>query len=123
MKLPEDLEYELISGAAGAGFAAEFMGFVQVYRRLPDPRLILQDPDNAPVPDKTEPSILYAIASTLASLTAEKTYQAIIKYAYRLPKEFTVMLMKDALGYWEDLINTVDFRTFALDHSEFVLGD
>lgn len=32
-----DLEYAAFSGAAGEGFAAEFLGFLKIWRNLPDP--------------------------------------------------------------------------------------
>jgi len=44
LTLPSELEFEAYAGAAGQGFAAELLGFLQIYRSLPDPKLILLDP-------------------------------------------------------------------------------
>ncbi|MDA8165458.1 MAG: ATP-binding protein, partial [Desulfobacteraceae bacterium] len=58
--LPPEVEYQAVSGAAGEGFAAELLGFLRIYRKLPHPDRVLQDPDRAPVP-ADDPATLYAL--------------------------------------------------------------
>jgi hypothetical protein len=71
-RIPEGLEYELISGAAGEGFAAEFMGFLRIFESLPDLATILADPDNSPVP--TEPSVLFAVVGALVARAERQNF-------------------------------------------------
>jgi hypothetical protein len=83
--LTGNLEFEAYAGAAGDGFAAELMGFLQIYRQLPDPALILLDPKGAHVPD--DPATLYAVVGALARQAAPGNMDALITYANRLPDE------------------------------------
>jgi hypothetical protein len=87
-QLPAELEFEAYAGAAGQGFAAELLGFLQIYRSLPDPKLILLDPQGASVP--TDPATLYAVCSALARLAKPENMDALVTYANRLPDEFSV---------------------------------
>ena len=95
INLPKDIEYGTYSGAAGEGFAAEFMGFLKIYRTLVTPDAILLNPESAEVP--TDPAALYATVIGLASKTTETTVERVVKYSYRLPAEFSVLLIRDAL--------------------------
>ena len=47
-----DVEYELFRGTVGDGAAAEFMGFLRVWRGLPSVEDILANPADALVPDR-----------------------------------------------------------------------
>ena len=44
-KVPAEAEYECFKGAVGEGAAAEFVGFMRIYRKLPNPDAILMNPD------------------------------------------------------------------------------
>jgi hypothetical protein len=76
------------------GFAAELTGFLQIYRSLPDPKLILLDPHGASVP--TDPATLYAVCGALARLAEPSNMDALVTYANRLPDEFSVLLITDS---------------------------
>lgn len=98
MNLPSYLEYEVFAGAAGEGFATEFMSFLKIYRGLPDPDEVIAHPDTAKLPDpKKEPSTMFALLGALAVRANHKNFDNIVKLSYRLPIEFSVMLIKDCL--------------------------
>lgn len=86
LKLPAHLELEAIRGAVGEGAAAEFIGFLQVYRSLPSLDSILLDPDNAVLPGTEQVSARYAVAIGLGSRANPKNFDAIARYADRLVK-------------------------------------
>lgn len=90
-----DVEYELFRGTVGDGAAAEFMGFLRVWRGLPSVEDILANPADALVPD--DPAALYAVCEALSEKAADGTVNALVTYAGRLPSEFGVLLMRDAV--------------------------
>jgi len=117
--LPKDTEYEMISGAAGEGFAAEFLGFLKIYRDLPDIEKLIADPENAIVPD--EPSVLFAVCGALSAKGNKKNLSNIIKFTDRLPGEFQVLLIKDAIKRNKSLSNTKEFSAWAIKHADVIL--
>ena len=111
-----DIEYDLYSGTVGEGPAAEFLGFLKVYRKLPNPDKVLMEPDKAPVPE--DPATLYALTGALARKASEQTMERLVTYAGRLPAEFSVLLIKDAAAHDEEIMNTRAFIQWASDHQE-----
>lgn len=116
---PQDVEYELFQGAVGASCAAEFMGFLGVWRDLPEVEDILNQPETAPVP--AEPAALYALCEALALKAEEDTIDHILQYADRLPAEFGVLLMRDAVCRDADLVRSPAFARWAADNAEVML--
>ena len=113
------IEFEAYAGAAGEGFAAELMGFLQIYRQLPDPKLILLNPDQAPIPD--DPATLYAVVTALSRITRPETMEALVRYADRLPEEFSVLLITDAEKQNPAIINTHAYATWVARHHSSIV--
>ena len=116
--IPVDSEYEIIAGAAGEGFAAEFLGFLKVYKELPDIEKLIAHPDKADVPK--EPDMLYAVCGALSAKANKKNFANIIRFTERLPGEFQVLLIRDAIRKTKALANTQIFSQWAIDHADFV---
>lgn len=112
----KDIEYELYSGIVGEGCAAEFAGYMKYYRNLPNLDALLMNPDKAKVPE--EPAILYALATGLATKATKDNMERVVQYALRMPAEFQVLLVKDAITRNNDLTNTKAFNTWAMKNSE-----
>lgn len=91
-KVPD--EFASFSGAVGEGNAARFLGFLGMYRDLPNPDAIIMDPDRAEVP--TKPDILYAITGAVAKKSTEVNFERVMKFLKRLPPEFMVLGVRDA---------------------------
>lgn len=89
--VPFDAEYECFKGAVGEGAAAEFVGFMRIYRKLPNPDMILLNPDTAEVP--TDPATLYALTGALANRADANNFSKCLKYADRMPPEFSVLMV------------------------------
>jgi hypothetical protein len=117
--LPHELEYPLIAGAAGEGFATEFMAFLNIYRNLPNPDLIILSPDTVEVPE--DPSTLYALSGALVKKAGPQNFTNIIKYVNRMPAEFSVLTVKDAVNRDKSLTNTRSFIEWASEHSDVLI--
>ncbi len=78
-------ERALLVGAVGEAAAVEFAAFLKVWRELPHPRAVLDDPDNADVPENA--SALIALCGSLYRLASDVNLDAIVTYATRLRRE------------------------------------
>ena len=108
------VEYDLLAGAVGEGAAAELVGFLKVFRQLPSPDAVLMAPDTAPVPD--EPATVYALCGALARKASPANFDRVTAYARRLPAEFGVLLVKDAIARTPDCQHTRGFVAWAAEH-------
>jgi len=91
------LYLEHVQGEVGEGPAAEAVAFLKVMQGLPRLEDVLRDPDTFPVPNA--PDVRYALCGALARVAAEtpSLLSALVTYTNRMPKEFAVMTMTDAL--------------------------
>lgn len=115
-KPPQELEYELYSGIVGEGAAAEFLGYLKFYRNMPNLDVILMNPTKAEVPE--EPATLYAVSTGLAARATQDSFERVIAYALRLPPEFQVMLVKDAVTRDNTLTNNKAFNNWAVKNAD-----
>ena len=112
-KGPSESEYEVFAGAVGEGAAAEFVGFMRIFRKLPDPDSILLTPDTANVPE--DPATLYALSGALANRASSGNIDRMVKYLNRLPKEFSVLTMSSALRRDASLSSSQAFVQWSLN--------
>lgn len=117
-KPSSDIEYELYTGIVGEGAAAEFMGYLKYYRDLPNLDALLMNPGSAKVPE--EPATLYALATGLATKATQDNMERVVKYALRLPAEFQVLLMKDAIVRDNELTQTKAFNDWAIRNADMM---
>jgi hypothetical protein len=95
------LRGRLFAGAIGAEYAVHLEGFLKFYKDLPNPDMIIADPDGSEIP--TDPGQLYALCGALAYRAKESSIDAIIRYANRLSDEpsagaeFSVALVCDSI--------------------------
>lgn len=108
--------YEIISGAVGEAFAAEYLAFRRLYRELPDIEYIIMHPETADVPQ--DPATLYAICGALAKKSGENNFDNIITYAERIQPEFQVFLVRDATALNANLMKTRAFNKWAVSHKD-----
>ena len=116
---PVEVEHELIAGCVGDGAATEFSGFLRLYRKLPSIDAILLGPRTAPVPN--EPAVLYALATALGRKATKDNLEAVCAYTDRLPSEFSVLCMKDAVALNSKIANCRAFLNWASNHAEVML--
>lgn len=92
-----DKAYPMIAGTVGEGTAVEFRSFVKTFGKLPNIDNIL-DGKEVEVPDK--PDVLYALSAALTARAGKidgKRLRNLIVFTNRLPKEFSVLTMRDIL--------------------------
>lgn len=125
LRMDSDLELAAYAGAVGGGAAREFIGYLQIFRKLVLPEDILKDPENTRVPQ--EPAILWATCTALARKADTKTIDAIVKYGNRMPAEFNTMLILDCLSVTKNtsgnspLLKTRAVMEWASRHSDMIL--
>lgn len=111
-----EIEYELYSGIVGEGCAAEFMGYLKYYRNLPNLDALLINPGAAKVPE--EPATLYALATGLATKATQDNMERVVKYTLRMPTEFQVLLIKDAVTRDGSITQTKAFNEWAIKNAD-----
>ena len=72
-------ERAIFRGAVGEAAAVEFSAFLNVWRELPHPRAVLNDPGNAAIPENA--STLMALCGSLYRLATDVTMDAIVTFA------------------------------------------
>lgn len=111
------VEHALFAGTVGEGAAIEFSAFVRLYRSIPSIDAILLNPASAPVP-QNDPASLYAISSALARRCTVQNISRVLTYADRMPAEYSILTVKDAVGRDTTLTATNEFTKWAVTHSE-----
>lgn len=109
-----DLELPLAAGKVGHGQAIEYLAFAQLFRTLPSMDAILLNPDTAPVP--AEIGTLYAVSSALGARATHQNWSAVLTYLDRLPIEYAVFAVKDALQRDASLGVGPDFIAWSVKH-------
>ena len=104
-RTPMELLHRVVAGCVGDGPAAEFVGFLQLYRELPDLDVILTQPETTPV--SREPAVLYALVGALSEKCKLDTtpVQNLMQYLLRLPDEFTLLALRDILAIQPRLVS------------------
>lgn len=110
-KLKPEIEFETFKGDVGEGPAAEFCKYLKICRTLPNPDLIILNPDAQEVP--TDVATLYATCGMLASKTSPENFGRIMSYVKRMPPEFSVLYVKQATGKNKKIAESKDFKVWA----------
>jgi hypothetical protein len=110
--VPHESEFECFKGAVGEGAAAEFVGFVRIFRKLPNLDAVLLNPTTSDVPH--DPATLYAISGGLAQRATESNMDRFATYIERMPPEFSVLSMSMAARRNPDLANTQAFTKWSV---------
>lgn len=108
---PLDVLMDMLNGTVGKGPAAEFVGFMQVWSKMPSIDGILIDPQGAPVPD--DAATMFAVSAALASRAVPDNMDAITTYIGRVPSEFSVLTIKDTQRRNPSCMQTKAFVTWA----------
>ena len=113
------ISFDLAKGVTGEAHASEFLGFLEIYKSLPDPDLVIMAPDKADIPD--QPATLYAICGAVARKASDQNMANVVKYANRLPDEFSVLLIRDCVNRDENLVKTRAFIEWTSKHADILI--
>lgn len=120
-----DIETAVIEGCCGRGFAIEFAGFLRMWRSLPDLKKVETSPMDVDVP--TDPSVLYAITTSLARMAKADTLDNIAKYMLRLGREFQVIFTNDVQTRAKDdkklVASAQTYWKMNTDNQNLILGN
>lgn len=114
----QSVEHELFSGAVGTGTAVEFSAFLRTYRSVPNIDAILLNPKETKIP--TSPAGLYAVSAALGRRATDKNFARVIQYLDRLPQEYAVYSVRDAVTRDNSLTSTREFTKWATAHVDVV---
>lgn len=117
--IPSGLEMELIKGAAGEAFAAEYTAYLTIFKNLPNIDQILMS-GQGDVP--TEPAVLYAVSGVLASRITAMNAANAFNYISKLPAEIGYATIKDAVTKNRDITNTKAFIQWASDNGNVLFN-
>jgi hypothetical protein len=111
--------HEVLSGAIGEGAAAELVGFLRVFKDLPNISAILLDPDGTAVP--TDPAAQYAVVAALVEKVTENNCDRMFTYGNRLPADFSCLLVRDMILKEPKVQQTPGFISWATSHRDILL--
>lgn len=112
----KSIELALYAGTVGYAPALEFMAFLDLYRKLPSIDGIILNPTKAPVPQTSEVSTLWAVCAALARAAKDSNFGRILQYLARIPEEYHVMSVRDAIGRAPELCSTPEFTSWCVAH-------
>jgi hypothetical protein len=116
--MPQNIERALVEGNVGEGRAIECLAFVEEFRRLAAVSIdaILMNPDTADVPPPEGHATRYAIASALSRRMDVANIGRVLRYLERLPVEFAVMAIQDAITRDPVLQSTPEYVSWNVAH-------
>lgn len=118
--LPTDLYMMAAEGKVGEGAAAEWVATRDLMNKMPSVDVIRLHPDTTEVPD--EPAVRYAVATALSMTTEPEAFERDMQYVSRLPKEFQVVYVTDALRLHPRLQQTKHFIDWAIKNKDTFMG-
>ena len=89
------VERALFRGTIGEAAAVEFAAFLKVWRELPHPRAVINDPENADIPENA--SAQMALCGSLYRMASDVNFDAIVTYAARLRREVGEFLVSSCV--------------------------
>ncbi len=114
-----DTTQALVAGAVGQAAAAECIGFLHVYDELPDIDALLRDPRRTVLPE--DPAVVYALCESVARRANDSVMEELVLLANRLPTEFGVLLMRNAVAMQPSIVETPAFGHWAQDNREVLM--
>lgn len=91
--VPVDLRFEAFKGAAGEGFASEYIAYLSLYTKLPTFDQIVSSPTSIDIP--SDPGLLYALSGLVSSRADVKNIDILMTFIDRLPVEMQVATIKN----------------------------
>jgi hypothetical protein len=116
IKQPPARRLRAFTAMVGKVVASEMESFVSLYQSLTSLDDILANPTTAKLP--SEPSERYAVCTAIARLADRKTFPNVIAYAKRLPREFEVLTVTDAVSRDDKLANVAAYGKWAVENSD-----
>jgi hypothetical protein len=111
---------EVVAGTVGEGASVEFVGFVRVFREMPDYETVCKRPAGTKIPENV--AARYAVATMLAQRTQVNDMKAVMQYVNRMPKEFQILTLNDMTKRNKRLAETGSYITWAAANKDLLLN-
>ena len=118
--LPTNMYMTAAEGKVGEGAAAEWVSARDMMNKMPSIDSIRLHPDNAEVP--SEPAVRFAVSTALSMTATPDCFGRDMQYVSRLPKEFQMVYVTDALRLNPPLQQTKDFISWAIANKDIFMG-
>ncbi len=110
---------QVLSGTVGSAAAAEFIGFLKLYRNLPEVEEIMQAPESIDIP--VEPAVLFAVCEMVGRAATMPRVEKVFLFAARLPTEFAILLVRESVRHCREIAATDLFAGWAARHAEVLV--
>lgn len=117
--LPTEIYFDEVASDVGEGAAAEFTAFRKIYENLPNVDALMLNPAKAEVP--SDPAVLYALTGAIAHRVSKDNFDRVAEYVDRMPKDFGVMLINDAMKLAPAIKTTKAFTSWAIKNANVLL--
>lgn len=111
---------EVVAGTVGEGASVEFVGFVRVFREMPDYETICKRPGGTKVPENV--AARYAVATMLAQRTKNEDMKSVMQYISRMPSEFQILSLNDMTRRNKRLAETSAYINWAAANKDLLLN-
>lgn len=118
--LPTDLYLMACEGKVGEGAAAEWVAARDMMHKMPSLDAIRLKPDTTEVP--TEPAVRFAVATAMSMTATADSFERDMLYVGRMPSEFQMVYVTDALRLNSDLHHTDAFIQWSIKNKDIFLG-
>lgn len=118
--LPTNMYLTAAEGKVGEGAAAEWVAARDMMNKMPSIDVIRLHPADTEVPQ--EPAVKYAVSTALSMTATPDTFGRDMMYVSRLPKEFQMVYVTDALRLSPQLQQTKDFIDWAIKNKDIFMG-
>jgi len=124
LEVPQDLpqaQYMMACTAkVGEGAAAEWCAARTLMDKMPSVDSIRLAPDKVEIPN--EPAVMYAVATALSMTTEPDAFTKDMVYVSRMPKEFQMVYITDAVRLHPKLVQTRDFIDWSALNVDIFMG-
>jgi len=114
-----DIFSELLAGTVGKGAAKEFSGFMKIWQDLPEIEDIIENPGQVEIP--TNPAVLFAVCEMVGRAATMERGDKVLIFAGRLPDEFSVLLVREAVRHCRGLADSDSFAGWATKHADVLV--
>ena len=114
--LPSDLYLMACEGKVGDGAAAEWVAARDMMAKMPNIDVVRMHPETTETPK--EPAVRYAIATSLSMTSTVDSFETDLKYVTRMPKEFAVVYLTDALKKNPEVQASKAFTDYAVKNQD-----
>ena len=116
--IPERLELPYLTGTLGDGPATEVVAFLRTFREMPNLDAAMINPASFEPPES--PAMLYAICGAMAHKANKDNAGGAFAIMEKLPVEFQVLWLRDALILKRGLPETPEFTRWIVKNGELL---